>query len=235
MRTLEQCELAIKKGFAEAGIAFKEIRDRKLYKRKYNRFEDYCQDVWKANRSYVNKLIRASKVIENLGTNGTQNLPRNEREIRPLTNLEPNDQITVWNASVETAPNNKPTAAYVSGVKAIFEKNSRDMEKPEVANLIKLVQSPEKLDEMEQEQNKELDRLLKLRKIKKEQNLVPLSNKLRRVYLRDFARYWEGIEEVRTNREQLDAARLHIDFLFDKYPILKSESILHIVEEEKAS
>lgn len=232
MRTLEQCEVAIQKGFAEAGQAFKEIRDNRLYKDKYRRFEDYCKEVHQLGRHAVNKLIAASNVIENLVTNGHQNrLPTSERVARELTSLPPDAQSTVWQAATETAPNNTPIAKHVASIKEIFEKNKRDMEHPDVANLIKLVQSPEKINALEEDTKKRVEELKKVREIRKKQDKSPLSAKLRKIYIKDLQEYWEHIDEVRTEREQLDIARLYIDFLLTKYPMLHSELTLHVVEE----
>lgn len=59
-RTLEECEACIKKSFIEAGQAFKEIRDKGLYKVKFNRFEDYCRETWQYSRRHIHRLIEAS-------------------------------------------------------------------------------------------------------------------------------------------------------------------------------
>ena len=55
-------------------------------------------------RHYANRLIAASEVVMNLGTM-VPILPATERQARPLTQLEPEDQPVVWRRAVESAPN----------------------------------------------------------------------------------------------------------------------------------
>jgi hypothetical protein len=252
MRTLAQIEKSIDsnlKSFVQLGQDCKDIRDgafKDMYEAGIVDNRDYRYGTvlekltsyktlaayWKGkhglSRQRVDQLIAASELVSKIGATNVASI--SESVLRPLTDLPPKQAKVVLEAAIETAPDKKPTAKYVSDIKAVFEKNAKDMEKPEVASLIKLVQSPEKLEELKQEQVKEVDRLLKLREIKKEQNKTPLSANLQKVYLREFTKYWQPIEEVRTNREQLDAAQLHIEFLLDKYPILRSQESIHIVE-----
>ena len=63
--------------------------------------------------NYANKLVATVEVIDNLGTTGTQILPSNERQVRPLTKLPKPQQREVWQEAVATAPNGKVTAAHV--------------------------------------------------------------------------------------------------------------------------
>jgi hypothetical protein len=229
MRTLEQCELAIKRGFAEAGKAFKEIRDRRLYKKSYSRFEDYCQKTWNANRNYVNKLIRASDTMDNLGTNGTQKLPSNEREVRPLTVLETaKEQKEVYEVAAMTAPNGKVTAKHVAHVVDTY-KHVKDIG-GDTATLLHVVRTPEQLADYEKDLDKRAGEAQKRIAIRQEQNKAPLSDKLTKTYTKDFNEWWKPIEEVRSKREQLDIARLYLTFLIEKYPVLRSELTLHVVE-----
>jgi hypothetical protein len=56
------------------------------------------------------RLMDAAQVVENV-SHGTQILPTNERQARPLASLPPEQQVQVWQQVVETAPNGKATAA----------------------------------------------------------------------------------------------------------------------------
>ena len=70
-----------------------EIRDRRLYKevKGYKTFEEYCRVEWDFSRAYSNRLIASSKTLEVLAPVGA-NLPATERQTRPLTQLEPEQQ-----------------------------------------------------------------------------------------------------------------------------------------------
>jgi len=100
---LERCEVVIKQGlktFIEVGEALFIIRDKRLYRREFNTFEDYCQEKWSLGKRYVNQLIQASEVISNLGAMAPI-LPESERQTRPLTSLEPEIQKEVWKEVVK--------------------------------------------------------------------------------------------------------------------------------------
>jgi hypothetical protein len=121
--SLTMCEQVIDRGlntFYEVGRALMQIRDQRLYRQMYGTFEDYCQKRWQMGRRYVNQLIGASAVVDNLGTNGSQT-PENERQARPLTQLEPEEQRIVWQVVKETAPNGKLSEAHIKSVVNIFK------------------------------------------------------------------------------------------------------------------
>jgi len=114
---LERCEVVIKQGlntFIEVGEALFLIRDKRLYRREFKTFEDYCQKKWSLGKRYVSQLIQASKVITNLGAMAPV-LPESERQVRPLTGLEKDVQIAVWNDVVHESiiDNKKITAKMV--------------------------------------------------------------------------------------------------------------------------
>jgi len=114
---LERCEVVIKQGlntFIEVGEALFLIRDKRLYRREFKTFEDYCQQKWALGKRYVNQLIQASEVITNLGAMAPV-LPESERQVRPLTSLEPEIQKEVWMEVVETHGKNI-TAAKVETI-----------------------------------------------------------------------------------------------------------------------
>jgi hypothetical protein len=99
---LQKHETTIKKGlntFVEVGQALLEIRDKKLYRIEYNTFEEYCKQKWQISRPRSYQLIEASLAIENVYP-GIQ-MPKNEKEVRPLTSLEPEVQNAVWQETVE--------------------------------------------------------------------------------------------------------------------------------------
>lgn len=96
------------KTFVEVGNALAEIRDSKSYKEVagYDTFEAYCKDKWEMKRSNAYHLIDASKVVENV-YHGTQILPANERQARPLIKLKtPEQQQEAWKRVLEVASKN---------------------------------------------------------------------------------------------------------------------------------
>lgn len=118
---LERCEVVIKQGlntFIEVGEALFLIRDKRLYRREFKTFEDYCQQKWHLGKRYVNQLIQASEVISNLGAMAPT-LPESERQVRPLVGLEKDVQIAVWNDVVhESIVDNKKITAKMVEQKA---------------------------------------------------------------------------------------------------------------------
>jgi hypothetical protein len=113
--SLERYERVIEKGLAsfyEVGSALLTIRDSKLYRGTHGTFEAYCQDRWQMSRPRAYQLIEAAKVKDNLST--TVDISPNERQLRPLAALPPEQQSKAWQQAVATAPNGKITAAHVS-------------------------------------------------------------------------------------------------------------------------
>lgn len=102
--------------FVDVGEALMEIRDSRLYRDDYSTFEGYCQDRWGLNRSHSYRLMDAAKVVGNLQMSPMGDIPRNERQARPLTKLEPEQQREAWQTAVETAPGGKVTASHVEEV-----------------------------------------------------------------------------------------------------------------------
>jgi hypothetical protein len=114
---LERCEVVIKQGlntFIEVGEALFFIRDKRLYRREFKTFEDYCQQKWSMPRQHVNRMISGYKIVNHLEPMGSI-LPESERQVRPLVGLEKDVQIAVWNDVVHESiiDNKKITAKMV--------------------------------------------------------------------------------------------------------------------------
>jgi len=116
---LERLEGMIHKNlqsFYAVGRALMDIRDKELYLLKnggeYQTFEAYCKGVWDFSRSRAYQLMESVDVRDNLLTQDTLE-PLNEKQIRPLAKLEPDQQREAWQKAVETAPDGKVTAAHV--------------------------------------------------------------------------------------------------------------------------
>lgn len=115
---LRENEAIIERGlntFVDVGNALAEIRDGKLYRQTHSTFEEYCRDRWNIERRQAYRLMDAAAVVSNV-SNWTQIAPAVESQARPLTRLEPDEQIAAWQEAVETAPNGKVTAAHVAEV-----------------------------------------------------------------------------------------------------------------------
>lgn len=104
LSVLADCEQKIEKGlktFYEVGRALLTIRDERLYRAEYSTFEEYCAKRWGMAHRHANRLIGAVEVIDNLGPMGPK--PQSERQTRPLTQLEPEEQREVWQEVTERA------------------------------------------------------------------------------------------------------------------------------------
>lgn len=115
---LFECETIIERGlktFVDVGGALLEIRDLKLYRANYGTFEDYCQNRWGMSRPRAYQLIEAAETLSNLSTI-VDILPATESQARPLTQLEPEQQLEAWNRVLDTAPDTGITAAHVQAV-----------------------------------------------------------------------------------------------------------------------
>jgi hypothetical protein len=103
---LEYYEAIIARGletFIDVGNALLAIRDKRLYREKHSTFEDYCQDRWGMQRAHAYRLMDAAKVAGYLSPMGDI-LPASERQARPLSSLEPEQQQEIWTQVVENAP-----------------------------------------------------------------------------------------------------------------------------------
>lgn len=126
--SLSACEEVIERAFtayASAGLALRTIRDNRLYKAEFSRFDDYCRSRWGWTRVHAHRLIDAAEIHELLyqsllpiGNKGTP-LPRAEsvaRALKPLAN-SPEVLASTWVEVVEKA-GEEPTAAQVTKVVA---------------------------------------------------------------------------------------------------------------------
>ncbi len=82
-----QLERRVERAFYEAGIALKELRDRRLYRSTHKTFEEYCRARFGYGRDAAYLKIGAAEVYENLHqimpTNCRQiPLPTNEHQLR---------------------------------------------------------------------------------------------------------------------------------------------------------
>jgi hypothetical protein len=116
-RDLARCEKIIEKGlqtFREVGNALIEIKEKSLYRNDYATFQDYCQERWGFSRQRAHQLIQGAKVAERMSTAVDTPIP-NERVARELNRVPSDQQVHVWQESVERA-DGVPTADDVRAV-----------------------------------------------------------------------------------------------------------------------
>ena len=113
---LMELEGKIKTGlttFVEVGEALLEIRYARLYRSDFGTFEEYCKQKWGISASRARQLIGASEVSANIGSVTRVTLPTTEKQTRPLTQLEQEQQPKAWERAVEIAGGEQPTAKQV--------------------------------------------------------------------------------------------------------------------------
>lgn len=115
------------KTFVEVGGALLAIREAKLYRLDYGTFEEYCKGRWGLKQSRAYQLMDAAEAVSTLKSSTiVELLPATESQVRPLTQLEPEDQAAAWQQAVETAPNGKVTAAHVQQVVDEYKASTHD-------------------------------------------------------------------------------------------------------------
>ena len=85
-------ERKVERAFYEAGMALKQLRDRRLYRSSHKTFESYCRDRFGYGRDAAYLKIVAAEVYDNLNeimpTNCRQiPLPTNEHQLRYMVVL----------------------------------------------------------------------------------------------------------------------------------------------------
>ncbi|MBU7586864.1 MAG: hypothetical protein KAF91_29105, partial [Nostoc sp. TH1S01] len=131
--------------YSKVQKALAELRDRRLYRSTHRTFEEYCRDRFGYTRIAASYKIAAAAVMNNLLTNGLQNseisqeevidnlltnglqnseisqnerqiFPTNERQVRPLVGLEPQQQVEAWQQAVQEAKGKVPSGRIVKDV-----------------------------------------------------------------------------------------------------------------------
>lgn len=101
--------------FYEIGQALEEIREARLYRVEHPSFELYCRDRWGMSKTNANRHILAFKTTKLLAPIGVT--PAKESQVRPLTKLDPEDQLEAWRKVVDRAGDaSKVTASLVHDV-----------------------------------------------------------------------------------------------------------------------
>ncbi len=133
-------ERKVEQAFWEAGRALKQLRDKRLYRSTHKTFEEYCKDRFGFERRHPYRLINAAEVVDRLiqmcpngaqaentqmCPNGSQILPTSERQVRPLTKLEPEQQLQAWSKAVESAGGKRPSGRIVKDIVQIIKERTQ--------------------------------------------------------------------------------------------------------------
>ena len=123
----EQIETNVLKAWYDNGLLLREIRDDKLYKKKYGTFEEYAEQRWGWSRRRAYQMIDAAErfqAIENVNQNGSlvhKILPSNESQVRPLTELSDAEAVHVWGQVTEQ--HERPTRQKVEDAVRAYKAN----------------------------------------------------------------------------------------------------------------
>lgn len=131
MERLEEVISRNQQSFYEIGIALAEIRDKKLYRdvAGFATFEEYCKRKWDFSGNYARRLIASSAATDNIKNVPMGTFPTVERQVRPLTKLEPDQQVIAWQKAIDiTPPGKNPTAALVTRIVKQMNKKEDVME-----------------------------------------------------------------------------------------------------------
>lgn len=112
-------ERKVERAFYEAGKALRELRDRRLYRSTHVTFEEYCRERFDFTRRRPYQLIEAAQIYDNLIDKCEPMvpvLPTKEGQVRPLSELNTEEQPIAWEAAVKQAGGKVPTGRIVKDV-----------------------------------------------------------------------------------------------------------------------
>ncbi len=112
-------ERKVERAFYEAGKALRELRDRRLYRSTHVTFEEYCRERFDFTRRRPYQLIEAAQIYDNLIDKCEPMvpvLPTKEGQVRPLSELNTDEQPIAWEAAVKLAGGKVPTGRIVKDV-----------------------------------------------------------------------------------------------------------------------
>jgi len=114
---LERCETVIRKGwgtFLDVGRALATIRDKGLFKGKYDTFDLYWKRELGVSRSYAYSLIESAAVNDQMSAIADIGVkPLNEAQLRELIPVKEDRRIDAWKRAVELAGDKPITAKIV--------------------------------------------------------------------------------------------------------------------------
>lgn len=97
--------------YAKVGACLAAIREKQLYRDRFESFEAYVSEKWQMTMQHANRLMAAAGVHAVLEPMGST--PANERQARPLAQLQPAEQLDAWQDAIELAGDAELTVAHV--------------------------------------------------------------------------------------------------------------------------
>ena len=102
----------------EVGEALNRTHDQRLYRDRYERFEEYYRAEWQYQKSQVYRLMEAAKIVRVLspiGENSSQKLPLPtcEAQVRSLIGLKESEIKRIWQRATKEADGKRITARLV--------------------------------------------------------------------------------------------------------------------------
>lgn len=95
----------INTAFIKVGRIMSQIRDQRLYRGEFDTFEQFCKSIVGKDKRYVNRLIMAHDVVEQLMLEGIKEseLPNSERVCRELANYPTADITKIYRRAKQLA------------------------------------------------------------------------------------------------------------------------------------
>lgn len=114
----QRLELTVETAFYEAGLALKELKQRKLFRSTHSNFDVYCRDRFRFSRDKADLLIKAVGIVDNLkkSDNCRTFLPTAESQVRDLVDLTPGLQCEIYAQALVEAGGKIPTRRIVKGI-----------------------------------------------------------------------------------------------------------------------
>lgn len=194
---LAECEAVIERGFQtfyEVGLALQKVRDEELFRiAGYRSFRQYVEQRWTQGKSHAYRLIDAAEVVENLSPRGDR-LPVDEKQVRPLVRLEPEQQREAWKIAVDQSKTGSPTYREVNDVVRTQFEN-----RPSVADEAAERRANE-AEERAREANERAKELLRERR-EAEERVEGLLKERDEVQLNRYMRFRKLIEAVQSIAE----------------------------------
>jgi hypothetical protein len=121
---LEKIIEAGRETFVHVGLALQEIKDNRLWRFKWQSFEDYCLQRFDFGRRRANQMIAAAEIHSDLSRqisssgsgSASDSLPTTESQIRPLAALAPERRLEAWKKVAKIAADRPITAKDVREV-----------------------------------------------------------------------------------------------------------------------
>lgn len=120
------------RAYLEIGRSMAEIQKDRLYRATHPNWDAFCKSEFSVARSRSYELIAAAKVVDHLSAMADgKNVPKNERQIRPLTILKEIPQQTqAWTRALELAGKEPVSESHVRKAVKEVQKAIEDSKPP---------------------------------------------------------------------------------------------------------